>query len=396
MPKKKPITKIGNIWHGAFDKRQSEVATDVAPPPHLDNSIDQKENTNFEQAKEITQMPTQYLDGSFTYNVRKTGLMRYQFMFAGRREAVYGYTKQECYNQRTGMIAGTIRKIKGETNSKNKTAYALGDWCKHYYDTFRRRKGNKQTQDENDRYIKEITKYFGQATIQRIKVDELQAFINTYGAVPGKRKRLAQFLKSALQKAADLQYIKYNPFVAVEVERYKGDSHPVISIADQRKLCEALASVPVYSTLFMFLCCTGLRISEAIHTIPHLDFDNHTINITDKDTATKKHKRQIPFLPELIDEDKQNLLSGVTSRYVVGKYFEKLFKQLDINATLHSFRVTFISCCNHVGINPKQIQEWAGHSSIQMTMDTYAKLLKRDGTSPILDYLRHLKQDLDL
>ena len=144
----------------------------------------------------------------------------------------------------------------------------------------------------------------------------------------------------------------------------------------------------------MLCCCTGMRISEALNALPHIDFESNMIKVVDEDTKTKKHKRHIPFLPDLINKDKQKLLLSITSRHSASHYFRDFFKELGIEATLHSFRVTFISCCNHLNINPKQIQAWAGHSSITMTYNTYVRLLdKKDGTSPILEYLRRLKEE---
>ncbi len=46
----------------------------------------------------------------------------------------------------------------------------------------------------------------------------------------------------------------------------------------------------------------------------------------------------------------------------------------------HDLRHTFISLSIEQGAHPKYIQEQAGHSSIQVTMDTYGHLFpNRDG-----------------
>ena len=88
------------------------------------------------------------------------------------------------------------------------------------------------------------------------------------------------------------------------------------------------------------------------------------------------------------------LLKEITKLGAI-KYFTKLFKRLNINAVIHSLRHTFASCCYHVGIKDKQIQEWLGHSSITTTMNTYTHILKND-TSPIIEYLKSLKEKLGL
>ena len=43
--------------------------------------------------------------------------------------------------------------------------------------------------------------------------------------------------------------------------------------------------------------------------------------------------------------------------------------------TLHECRHTFASMLIHAGVNPKAIQEFMGHSTIEMTFDRYGHLM---------------------
>jgi integrase len=149
----------------------------------------------------------------------------------------------------------------------------------------------------------------------------------------------------------------------------------------------------------MFYCCTGFRLSEGLSIDPRKDIDRkrHIITLTMTDKSTKKHKREVPYLPELLkgfDLTKSTLFPDITQNGA-RQYFSKLFRKYNIDAVFHSFRHTFISCCNHIGIPPKHIQSWAGHSSIIMTMDTYTHILE-DKNTPIFDYLKALKKRLKL
>ena len=45
------------------------------------------------------------------------------------------------------------------------------------------------------------------------------------------------------------------------------------------------------------------------------------------------------------------------------------------NFNSHTFRHTFATRCFEVGIPPKTVQEYLGHSSIQMTLDIYTEVL---------------------
>jgi integrase len=187
--------------------------------------------------------------------------------------------------------------------------------------------------------------------------------------------------------------IKLNPFAAVEIERHKPESFNVIQPEQQNIILKSIDN-PRYLSFFWFLCCTGLRISEAVKSIPYIDFDKNVVNVVNEDTATKKHKRQVPFLPELITPERYKLLKTVTVKGA-SEFFKKLYKKLGYDFVPHSCRHTFISCCYHVGFRDKWIQVCAGHSSIKMTMDTYTHILSNTN-SLIIEYFRALKSHLGI
>jgi integrase len=55
-----------------------------------------------------------------------------------------------------------------------------------------------------------------------------------------------------------------------------------------------------------------------------------------------------------------------------------------------------VSVLYYIGVRDKQIQEWAGHSTLEMTTDIYTHLLAKSEGSPILAYLKELKAGLGL
>lgn len=72
------------------------------------------------------------------------------------------------------------------------------------------------------------------------------------------------------------------------------------------------------------------------------------------------------------------------------KYFAELYDKLGIkNATIHSFRHTFVSTLYALGVSAKRIQTLAGHATIDMTLNTYTHLLDK-GNSVIREYLQQL------
>lgn len=353
----------------------------------IDNLIKKSKNTDFEAVKptkEENKMPPKYSDGSL--RAKRNGF-EYRFMHEREQHSVYGKTEQECFNKRTDIITG---------KSKQKTSqqYTFGEWLVKWYAAYKIRKDGSKINSANEKYIQtQIIPSLGKVPLKSLTGLQIQEFLKQYDDRTNTRAKLAKLIKASLDIAAADNIIKRNPFLAVRIENHRSKSYNVIQPAEQNLLLQKIDN-PKYLALFWFCCCSGLRISEAIASIPHIDFENNIIKVQGEDTATKKHRRQIPFLPGLIDNEQKQLLLTVTANGAK-IYFNKLFKKLNLDFVIHSFRHTFISCCYHVGFKDKQIQEWAGHSSIKMTMDTYTHILTNEN-SPILDYLRRLKDKLGL
>lgn len=364
-----------------------------AESPHIDNSITSNENTEIKAAKPTKEvkvgMPPKYSDGSFR---QKRNGLEYRFMYIDNltgekiRKSVCGKNEQDCFNKRTEWIAGKPKKAV-------KSVHITGDWFKKWYATYKIRKDGSKINPTNEKYIdRYILPKFGKLPLKLLTGLQIQDFLKEFDDRTNTRKKLADLINSCLESAVDNDLIKKNPFRSVKIEKHKSQSFNVIQPAEQNLLLQKIKN-PKYLALFWFCCCSGLRISEAVTSVPYIDYEKCIINVVNADTSTKKHKRQIPFLPELISLEQRKLLNKVTINGAQ-RYFWKLFKELDLDFVIHSFRHTFISCCNHVGFRDKQIQEWAGHSSIVMTMDTYTHLLTNE-TSPIIEYFRKLKKYFD-
>ncbi len=176
------------------------------------------------------------------------------------------------------------------------------------------------------------------------------------------------------------------------------DDYKAITFVEQRKILRAIKDKK-YKRFFYFCCCTGARVCEAL-TIKHRDVDQtrNIIKIKLPDTKTKKHKREIPFLPELFEgvtiyRTSDKLLFADITDEGSKQYFYKLYKKLGMDLSRHSARHTFVSVCGYIGIKTEQIQKWAGHTNLKMTTDTYTHIMEK-GTSPVLKYLISLKREL--
>ena len=315
----------------------------------------------------------------------KNGLLEYRFSHEGERHSAYGYSKKECWQERDKVIAGASK-------ARAHKQYNFEIIIKEWYSRYRQPNQSLVEQGKAIRHIEIICAAFGKKDIRRITTDELQDFANSMNDKGRKRDIIMGIVKAVFEKHTP-KIVKYNPCKDLAIVKHKSKHYPVIQLADQRRIFESDAP-EIYKKAFLAYCCTGARLNEFFSALPHIDFENNIFYFVGDDTKTKKHKGDIPFLPELLTPDDRNKLMEITPR-MIQKNFVRLFDKLNIKAVVHSFRVTFISCCFHLKFNMKQIQEWARHEDWDMTINTYAKLLKVDGTSPILEYLKRLKEKVD-
>lgn len=176
----------------------------------------------------------------------------------------------------------------------------------------------------------------------------------------------------------------------------------------------------LYGNLYKLLMFTGMRISEGIALKwENVDLKNRTIYIEEGyikyyDSETKQlcqnynaptktiaSERQIPMSDVVFNilTAQKNLQSKYQSEFVFVDNDNKPLKYINvhmalsnlvkkINSTLqsegaesdsllphvttHYFRHTFATMCLEKNIHPKIVQQYLGHSSYQITMDTYS------------------------
>lgn len=366
----------------------------IVPIPNLDNLIKTKENTDFKAAKPIKEekMPPKYEDGTFR---EKGNGWEYRFMYfdeaTGKNKQISkcAPSKQECFNIRTALIAGT------NTKKKEKQILILSDWFNKWYDTYKKPYNGVSSLNMIKTYMhKHILPSLGKKPLNRVTGLDLQDFINQFADKPNTQSKIGGVLNGALEKARKLQLIKVNPFEMVELTPHRRESFRALEFSEQQLIYNAIDE-PKYRRLFMFCCCTGIRIGRVLELRTE-DFDFRRMEIT----VVKKQKKglrevyKVPFLANLIDLPATGKIFTEFQYSGARIYFDKLFRKLNIEkVNIHSFRHTFISMCYHIGIKDKQIQAWAGHSTLEMTMDTYTHLLKTSANSPILSYLQELKRE---
>lgn len=338
------------------------------------------------------QMPPEIIfkDGSFRQRYNR---LEYRFMFDGEQTSVSGKDKQECYKNRLDTITGK-RVVK--------KALTFKKWLIQWAETYKKNKVDKGYYESILRYIGELTRGLENIPLTRITTAQLQNILNSEKK-DNTRVKKGSLLGDSFKKAYATRLIKFNPYLAVEVKKEKGTSYPVLQPNEQTAVYNIIHDKK-YKDLFWLSCCTGMRISELLGLeTKNIDFENGIITVKQQldrkgnikpKLKTDSSYRQIDFAPELFNGvDTSNKFLFDLSYSGTRSFFRRLLKKVNIEFVLHSFRHTFISCCYHIGIKPKQIQLWAGHSKIETTLNTYTHILK--GNSVIIDYLKKLKKTVE-
>lgn len=341
-----------------------------------------------EKAAKMEGAEMKFADGHFRMK-KYTG--EYTFRHNGEYERVYGKTEKECHLKRLAFITGEREASK----AKPKT---LKDWLNLWVEQYKKGKVSEQYYKSIIRYINVTCEKLGNIRLNDLKPLELQKYINSIGK-DNTRVKIATVLSDSLKKAYAVQLIKHNPFLAVEVDKGETESYKALTPKEQQELLKLIDNKK-YRDLFIFCCCTGLRISEALAiTEKDIDYEQKLITVNKQKKRngeitpklkSKKAHRVVPFIPHLFKLIDINSLNDIT--YSSAKsYFDRLKKKHPIDFVIHSFRHTFISNCYYAGIRDKQIQIWAGHSKVDTTVNTYTHIFK--GSSLFIAYTKLLKRE---
>jgi integrase len=124
-----------------------------------------------------------------------------------------------------------------------------------------------------------------------------------------------------------------------------------------------------------------ISVRRTLYQLPNGEF-------TYREPKTAASKRTIDISPKLIDVLNQHQNGGKMNEPVfnknrkplrpntVSRAWELACKNIDIKAiSFHGARYTHATLLLKQGVNPKIVQERLGHSSIQITLDTYSHVM---------------------
>lgn len=346
----------------------------------------------------------------------------------GNRKSISGYDLKDVKKRLNEAIYENEKEINIRDNVKLDEWY--DKWMNIYkYDSIR----DNTKRHYNQVYRKHISPYLGNMylkDITQLQIRELIRKLDKQGYKFETKNKVKLLLIDMFNKAMIDEFVRKNPAKGISVKRNEQNDVQVLSLDDQITFFDCCKGT-FYDNLFIVALSTGMRIGElAALRWEDIDFAHGIIKIKrtlvyqkyDEDSCktfhfelpkTKTSLREIPINKQCnIALKKQYLQKNVVrSKAPIEKRVEKQFEDLlfttkfntplnsqivcdaikkivnEVNTTrdvtdemetfsCHCFRHTFATRCFEAGIQPKTVQSYLGHATLQMTMDLYTSVLK--------------------
>lgn len=363
----------------------------------------------------------------------------------GNRKSISGYDLKDVKKRFNEAIYENEKEINIRENIK------LDDWYEKWMNVYKYDSIRDNTKRHyNQVYRKHISPYFGKLNmrdITQLQIRELIKKLDKQGYKFETRNKVKVILIDMFNKAMIDEFVKKNPAKGISVKRKEKKDVQVLSLDDQIAFFECCKGT-FYDNLFNVALLTGMRVGElAALRLEDIDFNKNVINVNrtlvyqryDNDNCktfhfelpkTKTSLREIPINQQCKLFLKKQLIQKnvIKNKAPVEKKVEKQFEDLlfttkfntplnsqivcdaikkivdEVNLTrdvteeleifsCHCFRHTFATRCFEAGIQPKTVQSYLGHATLQMTMDLYTSVLKEHKISE-MDKLNDMFQKI--
>ncbi|AFQ46419.1 tyrosine-type recombinase/integrase [Desulfosporosinus meridiei] len=355
-------------------------------------------------------------DGRWTAQV----ITGYDNLGKPKRKTVYGKGRQE--------VAEKLKTLLHEIQTGSyvqPTKVIFGDWLLKWLKAYKEPNVKPETYvDYIDLANKHILPRLGDIPLQSIDSITIQEFYNykgKFGRLDGKPGGLSprrlhmmhQLINGALMKAVKGRMIRFNPADDIELPSIEHEEFQTFSIDEVNQYLEALQQDRLYA-LFLLELTTGLRRGEILG-IPRDKFNPNKDEIEIVQTLkrkkldgeeksqlifstpkTKKSKRKIPLLPEVIKQiikfqatqRQERLFFGpkyrdcgllftsevgtpIEPRNLNRKHYSILQKAELKHIRVHDLRHTVASLLLDDGVNPSNVSDILGHTKTSTTLDIY-------------------------
>jgi integrase len=220
-------------------------------------------------------------------------------------------------------------------------------------------------------------------------------------------------LRNALEQAVKWGKLYRNPADLVDLPRNEKKERTALTQEEAAKFLQA-SMLSIHKPLFSLFITTGMRPGEAYGLKwPDVDLENGRITITRvlsrtgkqwklEEPKTPKSRRTIPIPKTVIKDLKEHkktqaaqILGAEEGEYnnqdfvfadekgeplkernIIARHFKPILKDAGLpDIRLYDLRHTCATLLLKAGENPKIVSERLGHSSINLTLDTYSHVL---------------------
>lgn len=351
---------------------------------------------------------------------------RYVDRFGNRRE-IYDRNLAELKRK---LKTAIYDDVKGNSVADN--AITLSQWFKswieiHKYKVIR----NNTKMFYTKIFTKHIEPTLGKKKLKditQLNIKSLLKDLDQKGYRYETKNRVRIMLLDMFDKAMIDNYVLKNPCKGIRLTRDEKKDMRVFSREEQTEFFECCKGT-FYDNLFIVAVSTGLRQGELCAlTWDDIDFEKKEISISKtllyqklegdnkkefhlNPPKTKTSKRTVPISRQcelalkkqyiqrnnIMAKKSAKPLEGFENLLFTTKYGTPICDQIIIEAikrivdeinlcrdeleqfemfSPHCFRHTFATRCFEAGIQPKTVQSYLGHATLQMTMDLYTSVLE--------------------
>ncbi len=308
-------------------------------------------------------------------------------------KSIYAKTRKEC-NEKMQQL---IKDVQEHNIALTDNTPTLKEWLLIWLNEYRSNisAGSKR---RYMLYFEKIPEEVLGKKLTDVKPLELQQYINSLNSY-GPTSRAIGALNAAMQDAMNNGLISKNPATGLRntkertAKRYE-ENKKSFTVAEEQAFSEAIKDNP-YRLIYQVSLLAGLRRGEATALKwENIDLTNRCIHVKEAakrdgksgysvgTTKTSNSIRTVPISPALFDilnaaENKSGLLcpnahGSMLNADILTMDFADIMKQLGQRHTFHHLRHTFATrCIIDKSIAPKVVQAWLGHSTVDMTMNTY-------------------------
>jgi len=301
---------------------------------------------------------------------RKNGLYEIRKMENGTSKSIYTRSLQEALKIKNKFIKN---KIKIEDNKKESNNYTLKEWILLWEEKYKKPFITKKSFNDLHGSLKQVINKLGDMKLKDLKTSQIQELLNSLKKNRTK-ERTELYFNALLEKACNLDYIKKNPFKAVEKIK-KGKYRDSAYTFDEQKLILSITKGTEIECEVLIYLVTGARPAE-FPKINDIDFKNKVIHLYGTKNENSEH-REVDLSDSFINYLQEHLKNHTLKSYpYIQRKFKKLLTGHVDKIRLYKLRHSFASNHHTLKTQIKQVSQWMGHSSIKITLDTYTDIDK--------------------